>query len=473
MPEGVRAGPGWRSLDRQQRGVLASTLSANALIFFDQTAVIVALPAISREFGASATELQWTITAYLLALAVFMAIAGRLADRFGRKRMFLAGTALFGLSSLLCAFAPALEFLIAARFVQGIGGAFVQPLALSNTTRAVPPEHRGWSIGALSAGGTSFLTLGPILAGAVLLVADWRWIFLLNLPVVAFSLFQGVRWIRPWRSDAAQRIEPLGTILLLAGLAGLVVGVTQLAVIGAPAAVPLVIGLALLGAFAWHELRTPEPVIRLSLLRDPMVSSSLLALFAIQFAVLGTTVYLMLFLQHGLNESALTAGLLLALAGTASPLLSPTTGRLADRYGPRALVLPGFLLAAAGLMLMALGAGSYSVLWLLPGVLLFSLSRPAIFTPASVGPISTLPAQERGFAASLVTEARQLGAVLGVATLGAVFTAAGDADLTAGRESIAVGFAAAMLAGAVVVVAAAVYAAVRMPRRRTGAASPP
>ncbi len=117
MTGGTEARAGWRSLDWTQRGVLASTLSANALIFFDQTAVTVALPAISREFDASAIELQWTTTAYLLALAVFMAIAGRLADRFGRKRMFLAGIALFGGASALCAAAPSLELLIAARFV--------------------------------------------------------------------------------------------------------------------------------------------------------------------------------------------------------------------------------------------------------------------------------------------------------------------------------------------------------------------
>jgi EmrB/QacA subfamily drug resistance transporter len=435
------------------------------LIFFDQTAVTVALPAIARDFGASAIELQWTITAYLLSLAVFMAIAGRLADRFGRKRMFLGGIALFGASSALCAVTPSLELLIAARFVQGIGGAFVQPLALSNSTRAVPEHNRGWAIGMLSTGGTTFLTLGPILAGAVLAVADWRWIFLLNLPVVAFSLAKGIRWIRPSRDPNAARIEVVGTVLLLFALAGVVLGVTQVVELGPMALVPLGLGLALLAVFVWRELHTPVPLIRLDLLRNPMTSTSLLALLVIQFAVLGMTVYLTLFLQHGLGESVLTAGLVLALAGTATPLLSPTTGRLTDRLGPRALVLPGLVLAAIGLVLMATPAGSGNALWLLPGIVLFSLSRPAIFTPASVGPIMALPVEQRGLAASLVTEARQLGAVLGVAALGAVYAAAGAPELDAGREAATAGFATAMLAAAAVIAAAAVVCFLRMPRR--------
>lgn len=299
----------------------------------------------------------------------------------------------------------------------------------------------------------------------MLLVADWRWIFLLNLPVVAFSLTQGIRWIRPSRDPNAPPIELVGTVLLLLGLAGLVVGVTQLVELGALALLPLAVGLALLVVFVWCELHTPVPLIRLGLLRDPMTSTSLVALFVIQFAVLGMTVYLTLFLQHGLGESVLAAGLLLAAAGTATPLLSPTTGRLTDHLGPRALVLPGLVLAAIGLVLMALMASTGNALWLLPGILLFSLSRPAIFTPASVGPIMALPVEHRGFAASLVTEARQLGAVLGVAALGAVYAAAGEPELDAGREAATAGLATAMIAAAAVVVVAAAICYRRMPRR--------
>jgi len=151
MPPGEGAHTGWRGMDARQRRVLGSTLSANALVFFEQTAVILALPAIRREFGASAPELQWVVTAYLLALAVFMLVAGRVADHAGRRRTFLAGLVVFGVGSMLCAVAPGLPWLIAFRFVQGMGGAIVQPLALEVTTRSVREDQRGWAIGTLAA----------------------------------------------------------------------------------------------------------------------------------------------------------------------------------------------------------------------------------------------------------------------------------------------------------------------------------
>jgi MFS family permease len=155
--------------------VLMSTVAANALIFLDQTAVAVALPAIGREFGTGAHELQWVITAYLLALAVFMPAAGRLADTIGHKRLMIIGMLVFGAGSACCALAPSLPLLIVARFVQGLGAAVLQPLALASTTTVMPDERRGWAIGIFSTGGTAFL------------------------PVLIFALVEAIRWIPPTR----------------------------------------------------------------------------------------------------------------------------------------------------------------------------------------------------------------------------------------------------------------------------------
>jgi MFS family permease len=222
--------------------VFACTLSANAVVFFDQTAVTVALPAIGRDLGGDAAELPWVITSYLAALAAFMVVAGRVADRFERKRTFLAGLVVFALGSVLCAVAPTLELLIAARFLQGVGGAVVAPLALGNTTRAVADAQRGWAIGVFAAGGTSLLVFGPLLAGVLLEVASWRWIFLVTLPVLGFAVVTGRRTISTSRG-------------------------------------------------------TPPPSSGNSLLtrvREPMLTTSLVVLFAIQFAVFGVTVPLTL-----------------------------------------------------------------------------------------------------------------------------------------------------------------------------------
>lgn len=408
--EGAQAtGPG--PLSGRQRGVLVSTVTANAVVFFDQTAVTVALPAIGRALGGDAVVLPWVVTSYLAALALFMVAAGRVADRFGRRRTFLAGLALFGLGSVLCAAAPTLELLVAARFVQGVGGAVVAPLALSNATRAVGDARRGWAIGVFAAGGTSLLVLGPLLAGLLLELGSWRGIFLVTVPVVALAWVTGYRSITPSRGGPAAAAAP----------------------------------------------RAP--------VRDPLLVGSLVALFAIQFAVFAVTVPLTLYLQHGLGLTAVAAGVVLALAGLGTPLLSIATGHLADRRGPRALVLPGLALGTVALLVLAALAPLGGVAVLVPGLALFALARPVVFTPAGTGPFLALGDGRRAFAASLATEARQLGALFGAATAGAVFAVVNGSALVEGDTTQVAGFAAAVLTAAAVCAAATLLARRLLPRR--------
>lgn len=396
--------PGWGALDNRQRAVIVCTVSANAVVFFDQTAVTVALPSIGRDLGGDAATLPWVVTSYLAALALFMVVAGRIADRVGRRRTFLAGIALFAAGSVLCASAPSIGLLVAARFVQGIGGAIVAPLALSNTTRAVGDAQRGWAIGVFAAGGTSLLVFGPLLAGLLLEAASWRWIFLVTLPVL------GVAWLLGWRS-----ITPSRDATDASG--------------------------------SWR-----------SAARDPLLLASLAALFAIQFAVFGATIPLSLYLQHGLAQSAVAAGVLIALAGLGSPLLSVAAGRLSDRRGPRGLVVWGLVLATSGLVLLALLAPIGGVAVLVPGLVAFALARPTVFTPAGTGPFVALGNDRRALAASLGTEARQVGALFGAAVAGTVFAVVNGRELVDGDATLVVGFAAAALVAAAVCAAAGAVA---------------
>jgi EmrB/QacA subfamily drug resistance transporter len=458
---------GWRSLDRRQRGVLACTVTANALVFFDQTAVTVALPAIGRDFGAGTDLLPWVITSYLLALAIFMIIAGRVADHYGRKKTFLAGLVLFGVGSALCAAAPTMELLLAARFVQGMGGAVVAPLALGNTTRAVSDAQRGWAVGVFASGGTTFLVLGPLLAGMLLAVASWRSLFLVNLPVVAFAVVVGWRTVTPSREAVPKPLRWNAVGLLLAGLTAFVVGCVELGTSPGPVPAALLVGgLALLALFVRHEMHAPAPLIELRLLGDRMLASSLAALFAIQFAVFGVTVPLALYLQHGLGLGPLAAGVVLALAGLGSPLLSVWIGRITDRTGPRRLALPGLALATLALLAVALPAPLGSVAVLLPGLLAFAVARPMVFTPANAGPFIALGSERRAFAASLATEARQLGAVLGVALTGMAMAAVHGTELVEGDAGLVDGFQAAVLVAAAVCAVATVAVWRRMPAGR-------
>ena len=448
-------GSPWFALDQRQKHVLLCTLTVNMLLFFDQTSVAVALPALQREFGASTTGLQWVITAYLLALAALMVVAGRFADRFGRRRMLLGGIAVFGVASAACAAAPSLEALVVARFVQGVGGAIMQPLALAATSRSVDPRQRGWAVGLLSTGGTTFLTVGPLLTGVILEFASWRWLFLVNLPVVVFASYQGHRWLTPSREPDPQPLEISALLMLMTGLVAVVLGVTQFADWGPVALLPVAVGVLLLVLLVRHELRSSHPLIPVALMaHNRALLAALVALFAIQFAVLGNAVYLVLFLQHGMGESALTAGLVLAVAGVFTPLLSLTTGRLSDWYGPWKLVVGGLVLATAGLCWLGLVAPRGEVLLLVAGLLAFSLSRPAVFTPASSGAFTTTRPERRGLASGLVTEARQLGGLSGVAVCGAVIAAVRGTDLTE-TATLAGGFEAAMLTAAAVTAIAA------------------
>ena len=216
----ARRRPGPSDLSAIQLGVLAAAGAANSLIYLDQTAVTVALPAIQQEFGSSTAEVQWTIGAYLLALASLMAISGPLADHYGRRRMFLAGILVFGVASVACAAAPSELALIVARLVQGAGAALMQPLALAHATAIVTPERRGWAIGVLASLGTISLMLGPLVGGLVVETIGWRWVFVLNLPFVALALGLGLRFMQESSDPKAPPLDLAGVVLLSHGPRG-------------------------------------------------------------------------------------------------------------------------------------------------------------------------------------------------------------------------------------------------------------
>lgn len=406
--------------------MLVAAAAANALIFFDQTSVATALPRIQADFSASSSEAQWVIGAYLLVLAALMSATGRLADLYGRRALFLGGTAVFGIASVLCALAPSEELLIAARAIQGAGASLTVPLAITSVTAVLPDERRGWAIGWLATGGTAALSVGPLLGGYLTDEVSWRAVFLVNVPVVVAVLVVAARNLPETRVEGERkRLDLVGLVLLVAGLVAVVTALleSQDWGNGDPRTLGLLAaGLVSLGAFWIVERRRDDPLIDVRLLRAPLISSSLLALVVVQLAVLAVTVYVVIYMQKVLDHTALVAGVLILPTLIWSPLLSPTTGRLADRHGARALVSGGLLAAAAGLVWIALVAPQREVLLFIPGFLLFGVSRPLVFTPASTGPVKALPAGERGLASSLVTESRQLGAVLGVALVGAILT---------------------------------------------------
>jgi DHA2 family methylenomycin A resistance protein-like MFS transporter len=451
-------------LTTRQRGVLLAAAAATALTFFDQTATTAALRDVERDLHASVSELQWIMGAYLLALAALVPAAGRLADVYGRRRLFLVGVALFGVASVACAAAPSISALIALRALQGVGAALVVPLALANVAVVVPQERRGWAIGVLATGGSTFLSLGPLLGGLLVQAGGWRWVFAAGVPVAVLSLWAGSRWMEESRAPQRPALDGAGLLLLAAGLGALVVGLLQLTTWGAtapPTLAALGLGAVLLVAFAAVERRAAEPVVAVRLLRIPAVGGYLGALLAGQFAVTALTVELMLYLQRTLGYGALGAGLLFLPTVLATPLLSPAAGRLADRGRGRVAVSAGLLAAAVALVWIALFAGAERIWLLLPAFALFGLARPFVFTPSSTGPVAALEPRERGLAAALVTEAYQLGAVLGIAVAGTLVAAAEDAGDFVDGFQLAIA-----LAGALCLAASLLTRTLLDPRRR-------
>jgi EmrB/QacA subfamily drug resistance transporter len=412
-------------LSTKQRWILLAASLAVGLAFLDETAVVTALRTIQSAFGASSSEVQWVMGAYLLSLASLMAAAGRLADLYGRRRLFLVGAGLFGAGSIACAAAPTEELLIAARALQGSGAALLMPLGLAHATAALPEEQRGWAIGIVSTGGTVFLALGPLIGGGVVELAGWRWIFLINVvPIAAISAIA----LRSFPETKAAVQEPLdvkGLALVVSGLVSVVLALLNMQDWGPSAPVTLVLligGVALLMGFVAIERRVPHPLIGLQMLRIPAVTGSLCALFAIQFAILGLTVYLTLYLQLGLGYSPAVAGALTLPTVVLAPLLSTSVGRLTDRVGTRTLTAGSMLLAAAALATIWLLANHREALLLMPAFVAFGIARPIATIAGAAATIGATPLEARGLSSGLATQARQLGAVLGVAVLGLVLT---------------------------------------------------
>jgi EmrB/QacA subfamily drug resistance transporter len=413
------------ALTRQHRWILFASSLAVGLAFLDETAVVTALRTIQREFDATSAEAQWVMGAYLLALASLMAASGRLADLYGRRRLFILGAALFAVGSIAAAASPSEELLIAARAIQGCGGALLMPGGYANATAALPEERRGWVVGMVSTGATVFLALGPLVGGTLTELAGWRWIFLINVPTTIAIIVVALRWFPETRAPNPEPLDVPGLLLLIGGLVALVVALLNMQDWGLGAVQTIVLlcaGAGLLTAFVLLERRAAHPLIDLHLLGIPAVSGSLFALFAIQFSILGLTVYLTLYLQHVLGYSPAAAGALTLPTVILAPFMSTWVGRTSDRLGTRGLTAGSMALAALAVAWIAVFSDQREVVLLLPAFLAFGIARPTATIAGAAGTVGAIPRSARGLSAALVTESRQLGAVLGVAVLGFVLT---------------------------------------------------
>ncbi|MEV4312258.1 MFS transporter [Actinocrispum sp. NPDC049592] len=404
--------------------VLAICCASIVVAVMDISIVNVALPAIGHDLHASVTGLQWTIDAYTLVLAGFLLLAGSSADRFGRRRVFQTGLALFGLGSLLCSLAPGIGGLIAARALQALGGTMLNPVAMAIVANTFPDRaERAKAIGVFGAMSGLSLGLGPILGGALVDGLGWRSIFWINVPIVALALVGTALFVPESRAPRARRFDPVGQILVVLVLGSVVFAIIESGRQGWGS--PLIVGLlvvavlGVLGILAYEPKRA-DPLLELRLFRSvPFASAILMALFALcSFGafLFVTTQYL----QNARGMSALAAGMSLLPVGGLIIILSPVSGRIVSVRGPRVpLVVAGAALALGGAASLWLDADTP-----LPAVLaiylLFGVAVGLVNPPITNTAVSGMPLSMAGVAGSVASVDRQTGMTFGVALAGTI-----------------------------------------------------
>jgi EmrB/QacA subfamily drug resistance transporter len=452
---------------------LAAMTAGLTLVFLDQTSVSVALPSIKRDLGATHAELAWVMNAFLLALAALAAVGGRLGDVAGRRPVFVGGVVLFSLASLACGLAPSEGSLIAARAAQGVGAAAMMPTTTAVLADAFPEAERGRALGIYIGIASLFLSIGPLVGGTLSEFASWRWIFFINLPVGAATVAITLRHLRAdHRRLERGGLDFTGAVMLLVGLGAVVLALMQARAWGwtSPAILGLLAGGGLLLAlFPRVESRRPRPIIPLRLLGERVYVGAAVVVLCGRFVTVGALVLSAIYLQDELGFGPLRAGLAMLPATIPMLLVTPAGGVLTDRFGPRLCTTAGMLVLAVSLFALGLLApgGRYGDLW--PALAGFGMGVGLVTVATSTAGMDVAAPPERGEAAGLLATARQVGGTVGLAVMGAVFTAAAMTQ-GPGRPAIGAGLEAALLVAAAVCAVASV-AAVLLMRGRGAPAS--
>ncbi|MHA0289012.1 MFS transporter [Mycobacterium sp. C3-094] len=420
---------------RRKMIVLVSCCLSLLIVSMDATIVNVAIPSIRTDLSASPSQMQWVLDIYTLVLASLLMLSGATGDRFGRRRVFQIGLGLFALGSLACSLAPSIDALIGARFLQGIGGSMMNPVALSIISQIfVKPQERARALGIW--GGVTGISMaaGPIVGGLLIETIGWRSVFWINLPICAGALILTAVFVPETKSATMRSVDPVGQLLAVITLFGVVYTLIEGPVLGWSH--PRVVGTAVaaavaLAAFLRYESRRHDPFLDLRFFRSiPFSSATVSAVSA--FSAWGAFLFMMsLYLQGERGYSAMHTGLIYLPIAIGALIFSPLSGRLVGRFGARpSLVIAGTMIAVAATMLTFL-TGSTPVWWLVIVFAVFGIGFAMVNAPITNAAVSGMPLDRAGAASAVTSTSRQVGVSVGVALCGSV---AGSAITMGGAD---------------------------------------
>ena len=404
---------------------LAAVAFGLFMIMLDNTVVNVALPSIRKDLGIGISELEWIVNAYALTFGVLMLSGGKLADLYGRRRIFIVGLAIFTVASLACGLASSAEILIAARTVQGVGAALMNPATLSIIMATFPPRQRGTAIGIWAGVSALALAFGPLVGGLLTEHISWNWIFFINVPIGVLAVVAARVFVTESRDTSReQRLDLPGLIASGVGLFALTYGLIQTN--HYPWTSPLVllmfaVAAVSLAAFLLLERYQRIPMLDLSLFRNATFAGANIVMLLTGLAMFGVFFFNSLFVQNILGFSAVQAGATFLPMTVLIVLVAPAAGRLADRFGARWLMGIGMGLVALSLLLFGRLDANATFWSFLPGLLVAGLGMAITMAPTTAAAMGSVPVDKAGVGSAVINSARQVGGSIGIALMGALF----------------------------------------------------
>ena len=445
------------ALAKRNRLVIGLLLVSAFVVILNETTMGVAIPHLVGDLGITIGAAQWLSTAFLLTMAIVIPITGFLLQRYNTRPVFIAAMTLFSLGTLIAAASPGFELLLVARVIQASGTAIMMPLLFTTVLNLVPPASRGRVIGNVSIVISVAPALGPTISGFILNYLEWRWIFILVLPIALAALAIGARLMVNVTEPSSARIDVLSIILAAFGFGGLVYGLSNLGTEYALAGIiALAIGVVGLAVFIWRQLRLQRTDaalldLRTFLSRDFSFSIGTVAISMI--ALFGTIILLPIYMQDVLGLKPIETGLVLLPGGLLMGLLAPIVGRIFDRFGPRILLVPGAIVVSASLWGMTMLDAASPVWWVIAAHVVLSLGLALLFTPLFTAGLASLTPKLYSHGSAIVGTVQQVAGAAGTALFVAIMTVGTTSAVAAGTpldEATAAGIRTAFTIGAII-----------------------